>query len=54
MPSWMYACRDFNDDASDYLDQDLPFWPKLNLRMHWLICVHCRRLRGHQIWLKSD
>jgi len=43
MPSWMYSCRDFNADASDYLDQDLPFWRSLNLRMHGVICVHCRR-----------
>lgn len=39
----MFSCRDFNDVASDYLDQDLPFGRSLKLRMHWIICAHCRR-----------
>lgn len=39
----MLNCRQITDRASDYLDEALPFWESLQLRLHLMLCHHCRR-----------
>ncbi|MGF1613718.1 MAG: anti-sigma factor family protein [Gammaproteobacteria bacterium] len=39
----MLNCRQVTDRASDYLDQALPFGERLQMRLHLLLCHHCRR-----------
>lgn len=39
----MLSCKDVSHKASDYLDRNLPWRTRLGMRMHLLICVHCRR-----------
>jgi len=40
----MFSCKDVTDHASDYLEGALPWRAALQLRVHLLICGHCRRL----------
>jgi predicted anti-sigma-YlaC factor YlaD len=39
----MLKCRDVSHIASDYLDHQLTWRQQLSVRMHLLMCVHCRR-----------
>ena len=39
----MLKCRDVTAMASDYLDHNLTLRERWQVRMHLLICVHCRR-----------
>jgi anti-sigma factor RsiW len=39
----MLSCREVTDKASDYLDDALPPGQRMALRMHLVMCRHCRR-----------
>lgn len=39
----MLTCRQATAQASDHLDGHLSLRARLSLRMHLLMCVHCRR-----------
>ena len=38
----MLKCKDIVDQASDYLDHEMPFGRRMQYRMHLFICRHCR------------
>ncbi|HLY55659.1 MAG TPA: zf-HC2 domain-containing protein [Stellaceae bacterium] len=39
----MLSCKDVSERASRWLDREMGFWERLQLRSHLAICVHCRR-----------
>ncbi|HEY5602272.1 MAG TPA: zf-HC2 domain-containing protein [Gammaproteobacteria bacterium] len=39
----MLNCKDITKQASNYLDKELPYRARLQVRLHLLICVHCQR-----------
>lgn len=39
----MLSCRDVTETASDYLERELGWWPRLRFKMHLAMCRHCRR-----------
>lgn len=39
----MLACRDVSEKTSAMVDGELSSWERLELRMHLLMCVNCRR-----------
>jgi predicted anti-sigma-YlaC factor YlaD len=39
----MLSCKHIVDLGTDYLDQELGFWKKAEMKMHLMICGHCRR-----------
>jgi hypothetical protein len=39
----MKTCREVYEEASDLLDDQLPLLSRLEIRMHLILCVHCRR-----------
>ncbi len=38
----MLSCKDINHLASDHIDQNLPFFTKLKVRLHLFLCKDCR------------
>lgn len=38
----MLSCKDLSEKASDYLEGELPFWTRLEIRAHVFLCEHCR------------
>jgi len=38
------SCRDVTEQASDYLDQAMPFWARMMFRLHLGMCRHCQEL----------
>jgi cytidine deaminase len=43
----MLKCRDVVHQASDFVDKNLPWHRALGIRMHVMICAHCRRFMRH-------
>lgn len=39
----MLSCKDFNERSTSWLDGDLGWRERMSMRMHWLMCHHCRR-----------
>lgn len=39
----MLTCREVTELASGYLDRELPLLARAQMRMHLLMCSHCRR-----------
>lgn len=38
----MLSCKDISHLASDHIDNNLPFFTKLKVKMHIFICHDCR------------
>lgn len=39
----MITCKGVSDKASDYLEGPVPFMQRFQLRLHLMMCKHCRR-----------
>ena len=39
----MLSCKEIVEQASDYLEQEMSPWRRLQYRMHLFMCRHCRR-----------
>lgn len=39
----MLSCRDVTETASDYLERNLGWWPRLQFKMHLMACRICSR-----------
>jgi hypothetical protein len=38
----MFSCKDVTEKANQYIDSELPFSQRLNMRLHLFVCVNCR------------
>lgn len=43
----MLKCKDIPDEASLYVDHNLPWHRRLSWRIHLLLCNNCRRFIRH-------
>ncbi|PTB93067.1 transcriptional regulator [Marinobacter sp. B9-2] len=43
----MLMCKDLAAIASDYIDGELPVLQKMSVRMHLMMCRHCRTFIGN-------
>lgn len=43
----MLKCRDVAQEASDYIDNALPWPRRLGMWLHLFICTNCRRFLRH-------
>lgn len=37
----LIKCKDVARLSSDYLDKSLPFWQRVKIKLHLLMCGHC-------------
>jgi len=49
----MLTCKDVSRLVSESLDHKLPLWPRLQVRMHLLMCRLCSRFRQQMVFLKD-
>jgi hypothetical protein len=42
---WMFSCKDVSRLVSESMDRELPFYQRVLLRMHLLMCKYCARCR---------
>ncbi|MFT5889197.1 MAG: putative anti-sigma-YlaC factor YlaD [Zhongshania sp.] len=43
----MLNCQQFTDLTSDYIDAEYTGWKRFEVRLHLIICRHCRRFNRH-------
>ena len=43
----MLSCRELVEQSSDYVDKQLSFRQRMNVRMHIMLCSVCRRYVRH-------
>lgn len=43
----MKTCREVHEEATELLEGQLALLSRLKVRMHLLLCVHCRRYVRH-------
>ena len=39
----MLSCKDITEKANSYIDQELPFFTRLKVKLHLQMCKHCQR-----------
>ena len=42
---WMFSCKDVSQLVSESMDRELPFYQRVLMRMHLLMCKYCARCR---------
>ena len=45
MNNWMMKCEEVTKLVSQSLDRRLPLHQRIGIRLHLMMCVHCRRFR---------
>ncbi|WP_269619572.1 zf-HC2 domain-containing protein [Zhongshania sp. BJYM1] len=43
----MLNCKQFTDLASEHIDHEHTGWKRVEVRLHLIICRHCRRFNRH-------
>ena len=44
---WMYSCKDVSELLSKSMDRSLPFYQRMLMRLHLLMCKYCSRVKEH-------
>jgi len=44
---WMFSCKDVSQLISESMDRSLPFYQRVLMRMHLLMCKYCSRCKEH-------
>lgn len=42
---WMYNCKEVSEMVSESMDRALPFYQRVLMRLHLLMCKYCARCR---------
>jgi len=42
---WMYNCKEVSEMVSESMDRALPFYQRVLMRLHLLMCKYCARYR---------
>jgi hypothetical protein len=45
--SWMFSCKDVSQLISGSMDRTLPFYQRVLMRLHLLMCKYCARCKEH-------
>ena len=49
----MLSCKEVSHLVSESLDRKLPFWQRMQVRMHLLMCRFCSRFRNQTLFLRD-
>jgi hypothetical protein len=49
----MLSCKEVSYLVSESLDRTLPFWQRLQVRLHLLMCRFCARFRKQTLFLRD-
>ena len=44
---WMFSCKDVSQLLSESMDRSLPFYQRMLIRLHLLMCKYCSTLKEH-------
>ena len=49
----MLSCKEVSYLVSESLDRRLPFWQRVRVRLHLLMCRFCARFRRQTLFLRA-
>lgn len=50
---WMFSCKEVSQLVSDSMDRALPFYQRVLMRMHLLMCKYCTRCRDQFLAIRA-
>ena len=50
---WMFSCKDVSQLLSESMDRSLPFYQRVLMRLHLLMCKYCSRCKEHFEFLRA-
>ena len=53
MNHWMFKCKEVTRMISESLDRELPFYQRIGIRMHLLMCKLCSRYRRQLLLMRE-
>lgn len=53
MKHWMFSCKDVSQKFSESMDRKLPFYHRMYIRVHMLMCGYCSRFRRQLLLLRE-
>ncbi|MFC1824006.1 zf-HC2 domain-containing protein [Thermodesulfobacteriota bacterium] len=53
MKHWMFNCSEVSRMVSQSLDSSLPFFQRVGIRLHLLMCRYCSRFRRQLLLLRK-
>ena len=53
MKHWMFSCKEVSKKFSESMDRKLPFYHRMYIRIHMLMCGYCSRF-GRQLLLLRE
>jgi hypothetical protein len=52
MKHWMFQCKDVSQKVSQSMDDPLPYYQRMAIRIHLLMCRYCSLFRRQLIMLR--
>ena len=53
MNHWMFNCKDVSLKVSESLDRKLPFYQRMMIRFHMMMCRYCARFQQQLLLIKQ-
>ena len=53
MKPWMFRCKDVSQKVSRSMDIQLPYFHRIAIEMHLMMCQYCARFRRQLIMLRE-
>jgi hypothetical protein len=53
MSHWMFNCREVTKLVSESLDRDLSILQRMGIRIHFLMCKYCPRIKDQFYFLRD-
>ena len=53
MRFWMFSCKKISSMISESMDSDLPFYKRMGIRIHLMMCALCRRYQLQLLFIRS-
>jgi len=53
MRHWIFSCKKITGMISESMDRKLPFYKRMGIWFHLMMCVLCRRYRKQLLFLRS-
>ncbi len=53
MSHWMFNCKEVSRRISESMDRNLPFYQRMLIRMHLLMCKYCARFQQQVVMLRE-
>lgn len=53
MLHWMLNCKEVSEKMSESMDRKLPFFYRMQLKIHFLMCKYCKRFKEQMLLIRE-